>query len=254
MSAPAAPQISLEQARQLVVYLENGEQDKADQLIIDAASKEQSELFAEVGKLTRQLHDALKNFELDTRLADLTTDAIPDAKQRLNYVMEMTENAANKTMDAVEASLPIAQQLADEISQIKPTWDRLMNREIELGEFKTLCHSLDKFMNNSQTKTDELQGLMTNVLMAQDFQDLTGQVIRRVIELVREVEDSLIHLLTAFGSQDDSETKIVAPAIEKPPAENTLAGPEGPIIDKESRDDVVSGQDDVDDLLSSLGF
>ncbi|MEH6393531.1 protein phosphatase CheZ [Pseudoalteromonas sp.] len=254
MSAPAAPQISLEQARQLVVYLENGEQDKADQLIIDAASKEQSELFAEVGKLTRQLHDALKNFELDTRLADLTTDAIPDAKQRLNYVMEMTENAANKTMDAVEASLPIAQQLADEISHIKPTWDRLMNREIELGEFKTLCHSLDKFMNNSQTKTDELQGLMTNVLMAQDFQDLTGQVIRRVIELVREVEDSLIHLLTAFGSQDDSETKIVAPAIEKPPAENTLAGPEGPIIDKESRDDVVSGQDDVDDLLSSLGF
>ena len=254
MSAPAAPQISLEQARQLVTYLENGEQEKADQLIIDAASKEQSELFAEVGKLTRQLHDALKNFELDTRLADLTTDAIPDAKQRLNYVMEMTENAANKTMDAVEASLPIAQQLADEISQIKPTWDRLMNREIELGEFKTLCHSLDKFMNNSQTKTDELQGLMTNVLMAQDFQDLTGQVIRRVIELVREVEDSLIHLLTAFGSQDDSETKIVAPAIEKPPAENTLAGPEGPIIDKESRDDVVNGQDDVDDLLSSLGF
>ena len=254
MSAPAAPQISLEQARQLVVYLENGEQDKADQLIIDAASKEQSELFAEVGKLTRQLHDALKNFELDTRLADLTTEAIPDAKQRLNYVMEMTENAANKTMDAVEASLPIAQQLADDISDIKPTWDRLMNREIELGEFKTLCHSLDKFMNSSQTKTDELQGLMTNVLMAQDFQDLTGQVIRRVIELVREVEDSLIHLLTAFGSQDDSETKTIAPVIEKPPAENTLAGPEGPIIDKESRDDVVSGQDDVDDLLSSLGF
>ncbi|MGP5156266.1 protein phosphatase CheZ [Pseudoalteromonas prydzensis] len=254
MSAPAAPQISLEQARQLVVYLENGEQDKADQLIIDAASKEQSELFAEVGKLTRQLHDALKNFELDTRLADLTTEAIPDAKQRLNYVMEMTENAANKTMDAVEASLPIAQQLADEISHIKPTWDRLMNREIELGEFKTLCHSLDKFMNNSQTKTDELQGLMTNVLMAQDFQDLTGQVIRRVIELVREVEDSLIHLLTAFGSQDDSETKTVAPTIEKQPAENILAGPEGPIIDKGSRDDVVSGQDDVDDLLSSLGF
>ncbi|NMM40201.1 protein phosphatase CheZ [Pseudoalteromonas arctica] len=254
MPAPAAPQISLEQARQLVVYLENGEQDKADQLIIDAASKEQSELFAEVGKLTRQLHDALKNFELDTRLADLTKDALPDAKQRLNYVMEMTENAANKTMDAVEASLPIAQQLADDISDIKPTWDRLMNREIELGEFKTLCHSLDKFMNSSQTKTDELQGLMTNVLMAQDFQDLTGQVIRRVIELVREVEDSLIHLLTAFGSQDDSDTKTIAAVIEKPPAENTLAGPEGPIIDKESRDDVVSGQDDVDDLLSSLGF
>jgi len=255
MSALAAPQISLEQARQLVVYLENGEQEKADQLIIDAASQEQSELFAEVGKLTRQLHDALKNFELDTRLSDLTTDALPDAKQRLNYVMEMTENAANKTMDAVEASLPIAQELADEIAQIKPTWDRLMSREIELGEFKTLCHSLDKFMSHSHTKTDELQGLMTNVLMAQDFQDLTGQVIRRVIELVREVEDSLIHLLTAFGNHELGGEKIKTPAkVETPPAQDTLAGPEGPIIDKESRDDVVNGQDDVDDLLSSLGF
>ncbi|AXV64655.1 MULTISPECIES: protein phosphatase CheZ [Pseudoalteromonas] len=255
MSALAAPQISLEQARQLVEYLENGEQEKADKLILETASKEQSELFAEVGKLTRQLHEALKNFDLDTRLTDLTTEAIPDAKQRLNYVMEMTESAANKTMDAVEASLPIAQQLADEIATIKPTWDRLMNREIELGEFKTLCHSLDKFMNNSHTKTDELQGLMTNVLMAQDYQDLTGQVIRRVIELVREVEDSLINLLTVFGSQDDGQIKQEKQAIDKAPAQSdTLAGPEGPIIDKESRDDVVSGQDEVDDLLSSLGF
>ncbi|BED89858.1 MULTISPECIES: protein phosphatase CheZ [unclassified Pseudoalteromonas] len=255
MSAPAAPQITLEQARQLVVYLENGEQDKADQLILDTASQEQSQLFAEVGKLTRQLHEALKSFELDTRLTDLTTDAIPDAKKRLNYVMEMTENAANKTMDAVEASLPIAQQLADEIAQIKPTWDRLMNREIELGEFKTLCHSIDKFMNSSHHKTDELQTLMTNVLMAQDFQDLTGQVIRRVIELVREVEESLIHLLTAFAAQDDSnvESKEQQES-EELVAAQTLAGPEGPIIDKESRNDVVSDQDEVDDLLSSLGF
>ena len=94
MSAPAAPQITLEQARQLVVFLENGEQDKANQLILETASQEQSQLFAEVGKLTRQLHEALKSFELDTRLTDITTDAIPDAKKRLNYVMEMTENAA----------------------------------------------------------------------------------------------------------------------------------------------------------------
>ena len=129
MSAPAAPQITLEQARQLVTFLENGEQHKADQLILETASQEQSYLFAEVGKLTRQLHESLKGFELDTRITDLTTDAIPDAKKRLNYVIEMTENAANKTMDAVEASLPLAQQLADDISHIKPTWDRLMSRD-----------------------------------------------------------------------------------------------------------------------------
>ena len=257
MSAPAAPQITLEQARQLVAFLENGEQDKANQLILETASQEQSQLFAEVGKLTRQLHEALKSFELDTRLTDITTDAIPDAKKRLNYVMEMTENAANKTMDAVEASLPLAQEIADEIADIKPTWDRLMNREIELGEFKSLCHSIDKFMNSSHHKTDELQMLMTNVLMAQDYQDLTGQVIRRVIELVREVEESLIHLLTAFAAQGEVEPAQLSEQPEETEdsiVAQTLAGPEGPIIDKESRNDVVSDQDEVDDLLSSLGF
>lgn len=255
MSPGATPQINLEQAKLLVSYLEQGEQEKADKLILEAANKEQSELFAEVGKLTRQLHESLKNFELDTRLADLTTEALPDAKQRLNYVMEMTENAANKTMDAVEASLPLAQQLSDDIAHIKPTWERLMNRDIQLGEFKVLCHDIDKFMQSSPKRTDELQSLMTNVLMAQDYQDLTGQVIRRVIELVREVEDSLIHLLTAFGTSDEGSLKIKRaekPVVAQEP--NELIGAEGPIIDAEMRDDVVTGQDEVDDLLSSLGF
>ena len=257
MSAPSVPQITLEQAKQLVTYLEQGEQDKADKLIMEAASKEQSELFAEVGKLTRQLHESLKNFELDTRISDLTTEALPDAKERLNYVMEMTENAANKTMDAVEASLPLAQQLAGDLSEIKPTWDRLMRRDIQLGEFKSLCHDLDKFMQCSQATTDELQGHMTNVLMAQDYQDLTGQVIRRVIELVREVEDSLIHLLTVFGTAEEPQSKQKenieeVQIAEMDPAE--LSGPEGPIMNAESREDVVSNQDEVDDLLSSLGF
>ncbi|ALO41474.1 protein phosphatase CheZ [Pseudoalteromonas phenolica] len=257
MSAPSVPQITLEQAKQLVAYLEQGEQDKADELIMEAASKEQSELFAEVGKLTRQLHESLKNFELDTRIADLTTEALPDAKERLNYVMEMTENAANKTMDAVEASLPLAQQLADDLSDIKPIWDRLMRRDIQLGEFKSLCHDLDKFMQGSQSTTDELQGHMTNVLMAQDYQDLTGQVIRRVIELVREVEDSLIHLLTVFGTAEEPQAKLKenieeVQIAEMDPAD--ISGPEGPIMNAESREDVVSNQDEVDDLLSSLGF
>ncbi|KAF7787074.1 MULTISPECIES: protein phosphatase CheZ [Pseudoalteromonas] len=256
MSTSSVPQITLEQAKLLVEYLEQGEQEKADEILIEATNKEQSELFAEVGKLTRQLHESLKNFELDTRLSDLTTEAIPDAKQRLNYVMEMTESAANKTMDAVEASLPLAQELADELSEIKPTWDRLMSRDIQLGEFKSLCHDLDSFMQSSKGRTDELQNLMTNVLMAQDYQDLTGQVIRRVIELVREVEDSLIHLLTVFGSADESQQTAAQPQAQTkaPAVTDELSGPEGPILDAESRDDVVSGQDEVDDLLSSLGF
>jgi len=92
-------------------------------------------------------------------------------------------------------------------------------------------------------------GLLTEVLMAQGYQDLTGQVIRRVIELVKEVEDSLVHMLTVFGGAEATKTvKSSQPKVEK------AIVAEGPIIDAESRDDVVSGQDDVDDLLSSLGF
>ncbi|MFY8272879.1 protein phosphatase CheZ [Pseudoalteromonas sp. SSDWG2] len=251
MSAPAAPHITLEQAKQLVTFLEQGEQEKADQLILDAASKEQSELFAEVGKLTRQLHESLKNFQLDTRINDLTQEAIPDAKQRLNYVIEMTEQAANKTMDAVEASLPIAEQLSTDLHQIKPSWDKLMRRDLDIGEFKQLCHLLDGFMTRSQTSTLELHDLLNNVLMAQDYQDLTGQVIRRVMELVREVEDSLIHMLKVFSGED---VDVNTAERNKPTTPVEGEGAEGPIIDSEARDDVVSGQDEVDDLLSSLGF
>ena len=126
-----------------------------------------------------------------------------------------------------------------------------MRRDLELGEFKQLCHQLDSFMNRSQGSTVELHDLLNNVLMAQDYQDLTGQVIRRVIELVREVEDSLINLLTVFAGNEGEE-----PVVEQQKAKPAVnaEGPEGPIIDTESRDDVVSGQDEVDDLLSSLGF
>ncbi len=256
MLANSVPQISLEQAKQLVVHLENNEQAQADELLLQISSEAQSELFEEVGKLTRQLHDSLTNFQLDAKLIDLTQDGLPDAKQRLSYVMEMTEKAANKTMDAIESSLPIADKLRDGISDLKPSWDKLMRRELKLGEFKALCLDLDAFIQSTESNTQQLNGLMTEVLMAQDFQDLTGQVIRRVIELVREVEESLINMLTVFGTPINEELvkeeqTIDAPQESEKPLDQVA---EGPILDADSRDDVVSDQDDVDDLLSSLGF
>ena len=128
-------------------------------------------------------------------------------------------------------------------------FQKLMNREIELDEFKSMCLDLDKHLESSVADADKMMGLLTEVLMAQGYQDLTGQVIRRVIELVKEVEDSLVHMLTVFGGAEVAKaTKTSQPKVEK------AIVAEGPIIDAESRDDVVSGQDDVDDLLSSLGF
>lgn len=251
MSALGDSLISLEQAKQLVEFLENGDCDSANRIIHEASSPESSELFAEVGKLTRVLHDSLRNFQLDSRIANLATDELPDAKERLNYVMNMTEQAANKTMDAVESSLPIADKLTSDISKIKPFWQKLMQRDLKVGEFKSLCHSIDEFVKQAENDATQLNGLLTEVLMAQDFQDLTGQVIRRVIELVREVEDSLIHLLTVFAGEEEAQADETTQVIE---SESDKEKAEGPIINAEEREDVVSGQDEVDDLLSSLGF
>ena len=152
-------------------------------------------------------------------------------------------------MDAVEQSMSIVETMKGQLDNLMPEWKKLMNREIELDEFKSMCLDLDKHLESSVADADKMMGLLTEVLMAQGYQDLTGQVIRRVIELVKEVEDSLVHMLTVFGGAEVAKvTKTSQPKVEK------AIVAEGPIIDAESRDDVVSGQDDVDDLLSSLGF
>lgn len=250
MPATSAPLITLDQAKELVQLLEMGEQDIANQLVQQLGLPGSSELFAEVGKLTRQLHDSLKNFQIDPSLSNILQEDIPDAKKRLNHVIDMTEQAANRTMDAVESCLPIADQISAQLNQLMPQWQKLMSRDLELGDFKTLCHGIDSFLQQTVSESTRLNTLLTDVLMAQDYQDLTGQILRRVIELVREVEESLIGLLTAFGNANPQVLEQ-KPAKSKP---KTAVTAEGPIIDAAERSDVVTGQDDVDDLLSSLGF
>jgi len=247
MSTSANCHVSLEQAKALVKFLESDQQDKANELIMEIQNPINTDLFAEIGKLTRQLHDSLMNFQLDSRLNDLAKADIPDAKERLNYVITCTEEAANKTMDAVESIFPVVDSIQKQIQNVNPLWAKLMDNKLELNEFKSLCLKIDTLLVTTNSEADNMHSLMTDVLMAQDFQDLTGQVIRKVIDLVREVEDSLINMLTVFGitAEDLGEKK-------KPKVGENLV--EGPIVNTEGRDDVLESQVDVDDLLSSLGF
>ena len=247
MSVNTSVHVSLEEAKLLVEYLESGQQDKADELIAEIQNPINSELFAEIGKLTRQLHDSLNNFQLDSRLNDLATADIPDAKERLNYVITRTEEAANKTMDAVESIFPVVDTIQKQIKAVNPLWQKLMHNKLDLPEFKSLCIDIDILLKTTDKESVRMHDLMTDVLMAQDFQDLTGQVIRKVIDLVREVEDSLIGMLTAFGLSSEGSSEPSKPKV----GDNLV---EGPIVNAAQRDDVVADQDDVDDLLSSLGF
>jgi len=241
--------ISLEQAKILVQHLENNEIELANDILHTISLEESAELFSEVGKLTRQLHNSLSNFNLDARIAGLAEKSLPDASSRLEYVIVETEKAANSTMDAVEKSMPIAEQLNERLNKVLPEWKKLMRRQIELGGFKNLCAELDGLLEDASNDSKALNNSLTEVLMAQGYQDLTGQVIRQVITLVKEVEQHLVDMLATFGDKEHIKDKT-QPSLEI----DDKVKAEGPIIDAAERDDVVNNQDDVDDLLSSLGF
>ena len=237
--------ISLTDAKELVALLEAGKQEEADQFVASFAVSSEPPMLQEIGSLTRDLHESLKNFKLDHRVVAIANDEIPDARDRLQYVIDKTEMAANKTMDAVDRSLPIADELHEGLLQVRPQWKSLMKGRIELAQFKALCHNIDGLLTQVEGNSSELRNELTNILVAQDFQDLTGQIIKRVITLVQEVEDRLVDILTLFKVEEQLGE---AEEVNKP------SKAEGPILNPHEREDAVASQDDVDDLLASLGF
>jgi chemotaxis protein CheZ len=241
----------LEKARMLVASLEQGETEKAQTIVDEITHIRENDLFVEVGKLTRQLHESINNFQLEDRIMDITAQDIPDAKDRLEYVISMTEKAANTTMDAVEASLPMADSIGNSCQELSIDWTKLKEKKLKPGEFRALVGRMEKFLDATKGDTEQLQSLLTQVLMAQDFQDLTGQVIRRVIDLVHEVETSLVSMIRMFGCMNEYE-QAQTKSKDKLDVDGIVA--EGPVINPDERTDVVQNQDDVDDLLSSLGF
>ena len=236
----------LEQARNLVTQIESGDENKV-KLIMDELSRyREADLFREMGKLTRELHDSLNSFKLDSRIASLTEEDIPDAKERLSYVISMTEQAANKTLNAVEESIPISEEMQKTSDDLLDRWKKFRGRELSAEEFRELSQELDKFFPMISESSQSLQKKLTDVLMAQDFQDLTGQIIRRVITLVHDVEEGLVGLIRMSGKEQIEKTEA-----EK--EEDKIKG-QGPAVPNTSDEATISGQDDVDDLLSSLGF
>lgn len=237
---------TIEQTRELLVHLEKDEIEDAQELIDSFANGGDEDLFIEIGKLTRHLHEALTNFHLDSRITNMAASEIPDAKARLNYVIEMTEKAANKTMDMVDNCNQLADVIATDSEDLLHEWQKLYRRELEPGDFRKLCKRIESHLVKNKNTADQLHVGLTEVLLAQDYQDLTGQVIRQVITLVQDVEESMVNVIKMFGNMDGYNAAKEKALVVK--------GVEGPVVNKQERNDVVSGQDEVDDLLSSLGF
>lgn len=240
----------LDAAQRLMEFARVGDADGVERIIDELTHIRETALFKELGALTRELHESLKSFKLDTRIAEITENEIPDARERLNYVITMTEQAANRTLTAIEESMPAMDALTGAAAEIASDWQRFRGRQMSVDEFRGLSKRIEAFLVEVGERGSEVQTNLTDALMAQDFQDLTGQIIRRVISLVQEVEENLVSLVRISGGRIASDDK-------SKPAENgktDASRGEGPRIPGQQDDDFVQDQDDVDDLLSSLGF
>jgi chemotaxis protein CheZ len=199
-------------------------------------------LFLDLRKLTGDLQSALQRFRVDSRLADLAQRDVPNARLRLDHVLRLTDEAAHRTLDLVEQSGPLAERTARSATDLVEPWQRFRDRKIAVEEFHRMVRDMDAFLQATRTDMDQVRENLSQVLLAQGYQDLSGQIIRGVMKLVTELEIALADLVRL--SRVASRTRPVSDETRRgfgPPIPGINSGPS------------VSGQQDVDALLSGLG-
>lgn len=245
-------------APQLQQSLEQGDLEAAAQIIAQISQVRESALYREVGRLTRELHTAIIDFDIDPSNPHAKEmSQITDASERLQYVVTLTDDAANSALDLVEQSAPLVTYISYEAQSLIEDWQRFMRRDMQAEEFRVLAKRVADFLSRSLHDSDQLSANLNAIMMAQGFQDLTGQVIKRVMTLIADIETNLVKLCVMAGQVDrvagieHSSEDLRKKHTTKD--KNSSAG-EGPQMHAQTRDDVVTDQVDVDDLLSSLGF
>ncbi len=198
------------------------------------------DIFSRIGHLTRLLHDSMNNLGLDRIIID-AAEAIPDARDRLSYVVAKTSQAADCALTCVEVARPLQDSLNSQSKALEQRWDEWFEHPVELSMAKELVSDTRQFLRDTPDIAGKTNEQLMQIMMAQDFQDLTGQVIQRMMGLIENIEKELIHVLL------DNMPEEVAPKV----TEDTLKN--GPQIDQ-NRAGVVATQGQVDDLLDSLGF
>jgi chemotaxis protein CheZ len=209
------------------------------------ASTRDTDIMAELRDLTVNLRGALDRFRLDVRLTDLAEKEIPDARQRLSHVVKLTDGAAHRTLDLVERSGPLAERTAREATWLGEAWTHFRARTIATDEFNELVKRMDTFLPAARADSDTVRANLAEVLLAQGYQDLTGQIIRSVSHLVEEVEKTL-NDLARLARGEAASAQSADPA--RSPSNS------GPVVPGVSGDATVSDQSDVDALLSDLGM
>ncbi len=194
----------------------------------------------QIGQMARTLHDTLRELGLNKEI-ERAASSIPDARDRLNYVATLTQQAAERVLNATEAAQPVVEKMEVEAHRLSGQWQMLFEKKLDVAQFKNLVTQTHAFLYEIPKQTKLTNGYLMEIMMAQDFQDLTGQVIKKVIEVTKAMEQQLLSLLI----------ENAPPSVK---AELNAGLLNGPVINSKGRTDVVTSQDQVDDLLESLGF
>lgn len=195
-------------------------------------------VFNEIGHLTRTLHDSLRDLGFDKNLQKAAS-AIPDARDRLNYIATMTQAAAERVLNATESAQPIVEKIESGAKDLAAEWQKMFDNKLDVEQFKQLAMQTHAYLKEVPRQTRQTNASLTEIMMAQDFQDLTGQVIKKIMDVTQSLEKQLLELLINNAPAD---VKVDASLLN------------GPVINAAGRTDVVTNQKQVDDLLESLGF
>ncbi len=197
------------------------------------------ELIHRIAMVTRTLRVSMRELGLDQAIQD-AAHAIPDARDRLHYVAQMTEQAANRVLNAAEQIQPWQDSMQRDAKALDARWQDWFDHPVELDQARSLVDDTRAFLKDVPEKTQASQNNLMEIIMAQDFQDLTGQVIMKMLGVIGAIETELVQVLIDSVPQEKrEETKTLL---------------NGPVVNAEGKNDVVTNQDQVDDLLASLGF
>lgn len=204
------------------------------------ANNPSDQVINKIGHMTRVLHDSLRELGYDKNL-EKAASSIPDARERLRYVSVMTQQAAEKVLNATEAAQPLVEKMELDAKHLAAEWQKLFDNQMDVEQFKNLATHTHAFLVALPKQAKTTNAYLTDIMLAQDFQDLTGQVIKKIMDVTQQMEEQLVTLL-----------------IENPPStikpEEMAELLNGPVVNASGRADVVTSQDQVDDLLESLGF
>ncbi|ADJ64579.1 protein phosphatase CheZ [Herbaspirillum seropedicae] len=206
-----------------------------------AAPEDQSDkpMYARLGGIVRLLHDSMRELGYDRSLNDVASQ-IGDAQSRLEHIATLTEQAANKVLNALDSGMPAQDRLQEQAKDINDRWSRLYAGQMSIDEFKQLAGDSQKFSAAVVESTEAEKARMLEIMMAQDFQDITGQLIKKIVGITTTAERELAQLL-----RDNAPPEVRA-QIEAEKPVSLMNGPASP--------GTAMGQTDVDDLLDSLGF